>query len=338
MVWFIAILLSLMSWSLTGLFRIYALRYNLLDKPNHRSSHTQPTPKGAGVIIAFTFATGIYVLSIYYAIAQNILLGLLGSGMLLSVIGYIDDKSNLSAIWRLLAHFVAAIWLLFFFSQEYPLQIFGLNPSYQWFAYVLLTIYIVWLLNLYNFMDGINGIAGIETITICVGGTLLLYVAVPSSELWIIPLCLASVVLGFLFWNFPNAKIFMGDSGSAFLGVTVAAFSLLGEGASVSLFWSWLILLGVFLTDATVTLLRRVMQGEKFYQAHRSHAYQWASRKWGHTKVSLSVGLINIVWLFPLSYLSYRYSDFILIILLIAFVPLVYTAILLGAGQKEPEI
>jgi len=139
---------------------------------------------------------------------------------------------------------------------------------------------------------------------VCASAVLLTELAAPAQQLWIGPLVLAAATLGFLVWNWPPAKIFMGDAGSGFLGLMLAAFSLQAGWVASRLFWSWVILLGVFVVDATVTLIRRTANGEKFYEAHRSHAYQHAARRCGgHLPATLAGGLINMIFLLPVALL-----------------------------------
>jgi Fuc2NAc and GlcNAc transferase len=136
------------------------------------------------------------------------------------------------------------------------------------------------MLNLYNFMDGIDGIASVEAICACLGASVLYWLSGLDALIWG-PLLLAASVAGFLYWNFPPARIFMGDAGSGFLGIVLGGLSLQAAWVSEPMLWAWLILLGVFIVDATFTLFRRLLRGEKVYEAHRSHAYQFASRRFG---------------------------------------------------------
>jgi len=131
-----------------------------------------------------------------------------------------------------------------------------------------------------------------------------------SDGLRVSLICLGVSSIGFLLWNWPAAKIFMGDVGSGFLGFVLCVLMLAtSQGKGISL-WTWLILFGLFLVDATVTLMRRMIQREKWYSAHRSHAYQWLARQWGsHTRVTLLALAINVFWLLPIAYLSIRFSD-----------------------------
>jgi Fuc2NAc and GlcNAc transferase len=183
-------------------------------------------------------------------------------------------------------------------------------------------------------MDGIDGIASVEAVTVCVGAAVLYEVQGGISIVG--PLLLACSVLGFLCWNFPPAKIFMGDAGSGFLGVTLGILALQSAWISTNLFMGWLILLGVFIVDATVTLIRRLVRGDKVYEAHRSHAYQFASRQYKrHLPVTLATGALNIVWLFPIAWLVVEGKLEGLIGLLIAYIPLVLLALKFRAGDLE---
>ena len=161
---------------------------------------------------------------------------------------------------------------------------------------------LVWLTNLFNFMDGIDGLAGMEAVSVSgLGAFLLLRNRLLSGAQLSLMLCAAS--LGFLVWNWPPAKIFMGDVGSGFLGFTLGTLALFSSKTDSTLVWPWLILLAAFLVDATVTLLRRISGRARWYEAHRSHAYQHAARASGsHAKVTLAVAAMNIGWLFPLAW------------------------------------
>ncbi|MFI3222772.1 MAG: glycosyl transferase, partial [Methylococcaceae bacterium] len=200
---------------------------------------------------------------------------------------------------------------------------------------ILAVLYLVWVLNLYNFMDGIDGLASIEAITVSLGAALLYVLQTEISALWIAPVLLAVTVCGFLVWNFPPAKIFMGDAGSGFLGIVLGLLSIQATWLDSSFLWSWLILLAVFITDATWTLFRRLLRGDKVYQAHCSHGYQYAARYYqSHKKVSLAVAVINLVWLLPVALcVGLKHIDAGLGLLL-AYVPVMLLAIFFRAGQR----
>jgi Fuc2NAc and GlcNAc transferase len=265
---------------------------------------------------------------------------LLGAGAGIAVLGFLDDHGHIAARWRLLGHFAAAIWALFWLGGLPPVEVFGFTLTLAWLGHVLAALYLVWLLNLYNFMDGIDGIASVEAICVCLGGALLYallgFAGSAQPTVWVMPMLLAAAVAGFLFWNFPPARIFMGDAGSGFLGITLGVLSLQAAWLAPQLLWSWLILLGVFIVDATFTLLRRLLRGDKVYVAHRSHAYQYASRRVGrHLPVTLIVGGINLFWLLPIALWVGLGGVDGLLGLLIAYVPLLGLAVKYHAGELE---
>jgi Fuc2NAc and GlcNAc transferase len=266
------------------------------------------------------------------------MLGLGGAGALVALVGFLDDHGHIAARWRLLVHFAAACWALAWMGGLPPLPVFGVMVGAGWIAQVLAALYLVWLLNLYNFMDGIDGLAGVEAITVCAGAALLYVLGAPGVAAWGAPLLLLAVVAGFLCWNFPPARIFMGDAGSGFLGLLLGLLSIQAAWVNHAFFWAWLILLGVFIVDATLTLLRRIVRRQKPYEAHRSHAYQYASRKYGaHRAVTLAVGAINLIWLLPLAMLvGLGYVDG-MIGVLVAYTPLVWLAVCFKAGAAEAQ-
>ncbi|WP_228273672.1 MraY family glycosyltransferase [Rhodocyclus tenuis] len=321
--------------ALTAALRRYALARSLLDIPNARSSHALPTPRGGGLAIVISFLLALPLLVWAGLLAVHAFWALLGAGALVAAVGFLDDHRHIAARWRLLAHFAAAAWTLVCIGGAPPIMLAGWALAPSWLATALVAVYLVWLLNLYNFMDGIDGIASVEAICVCVGGALL-YVLVGQSELAAVPLALAAAVAGFLYWNFPPARIFMGDAGSGFLGVVLGILSLLAAVQVPQLFWSWLILLGVFVVDATTTLLRRLLRGEKVYEAHRSHAYQHAARHYGrHLTVTLAVAAINLGWLLPLALLVSLGWLSGWLGLILAYAPLSFLALRFRAGSAE---
>lgn len=333
--YWIYFLIFLASFLLTAIFRSYAIKKNILDVPNERSSHCSPTPRGGGVAIVITFMMLLIYAYLIRAIPFTHFISFSLVGLFVAAIGFMDDRNNLPARWRLLGHFLAAIWGLFWVGGLPNLEFFGIEVQLGVVGYVLAVLYLVWMLNLYNFMDGIDGLASLEAICVC-GGMCIVYLLVGVYELIVLPLSLAMAVMGFLFWNFPPAKIFMGDAGSSFLGILLGLLSLQAVWHSPKFLWCWLILLGVFIVDATVTLCCRFFRGAKIYEAHRSHAYQFASRRFGkHLPVSLGVCVINIFWLLPLT-LSVALSLMDgATALVIAYIPLIFLAFFFDAGKSE---
>ena len=332
------IALFLSSFVLAGWFRRYALARGLVDVPNPRSSHSVATPRGGGVAIVVPTLIALLMLGAIGALAWPSVYAFAGAGAIVALVGFVDDHRQIAPRWRLIGHFAAAAWILVWFGGQAPLPALGFLLHLPWLGDLLACLWIVWLLNLTNFMDGIDGIAAIEVMTVCVCGVLLYATAAPGVTTWVVPLILASATLGFLVWNWPPAKIFVGDAGSGFLGLMLAALSLQAGWVAPTLFWSWVILLGVFVVDATVTLIRRVIRGEKFYESHRSHAYQYAAQKCGaHKPVTLAVGAINLCWLFPIAALVAMKSLNGPVGVLIAYAPLVAAAFWLEAGKPAAK-
>ncbi|AEA67771.1 MraY family glycosyltransferase [Pseudomonas brassicacearum] len=326
---------TLASLLMTAGLRRYALARSIIDIPNARSSHSIPTPRGGGVAIVVAFLLTLPLLGQLDLVPPHYLIALGGAGALVAIVGFMDDHGHIAARWRLLGHFSAAIWALAWLEGLAPLNLFGVSVDLSWIGHALAAFYLVWVLNLYNFMDGIDGIASIEAVSACLGASALYILSGFTDLIWP-PLILAAAVLGFLFWNFPPAKIFMGDAGSGFLGIALGIMSLQAAWVSPALFWAWLILLGVFIVDATVTLTRRFLRGDKVYEAHRSHAYQFASRRYGrHRPVTMAVAAINVLWLFPLAWCVVVLKLDGLTGVVLAYVPLVILAFKFKAGQLE---
>lgn len=322
---------------LTLVVRRYALATKLLDLPNARSSHSVPTPRGGGVAIVASLLLFVVLVGTMGVIEGRLVACVLGAGVTVAVLGFLDDRSGLSARWRFLGHAVAAIWAIYWIGRIPPMPVFGMEVDLSFAGPALCGLYLVWMVNLFNFMDGIDGLASVEAITTTVGGALLWWLAGSGTD-WIVALLFASCVGGFLVWNFPPAKIFMGDAGSGFLGLMVGLLSVWCGQATPHLFWAWLVLVGCFMVDATTTLVRRVRRGEKFNEAHRSHAYQYAARKHGsHKIVTVAFGLINLLWLFPIAALVAMKRLDGLAAVAFSYLPLVWLAFRYKAGARHDQ-
>lgn len=337
---FFCLVVCALTWGLTAQVRNYALKKNVLDMPNERSSHSVPTPRGGGVSVVIVFFIGLCLLGINDWVSIKSIVTLIGAGGLVAMVGFLDDHGHIAARWRLLAHFSSAIFIVLMLGGLPPLSLLGFNVSFTVLGYVIGVFYLVWLLNLYNFMDGIDGLASIEAITVCIGGSVcsLILQQWTFSESAVLSIVLASAVAGFMVWNYPPAKIFMGDACSGFLGLVLAALSLLAAWENSEMLWCWIILLAVFVTDATMTLFRRLIRGEKVYEAHRSHAYQYASRYFAaHKPVTISVLLVNLFWLLPIALcVAAELLDGFLAVL-IAYMPIIVLAYKFKAGAAESQ-
>ncbi|MDL1862092.1 glycosyltransferase family 4 protein [Betaproteobacteria bacterium PRO7] len=329
--WFAPIVAAL-AWVGTVALRRYGLQ-KLLDVPNERSSHAQPIPRGGGVAIVLSFAAGALVLWARGAMPDRLMLALVAGGGLVAAVGFWDDHVNLSARLRLALHVVAAVIAVTLLGPVQHLPLAGatwLVPT--WVAWPVSVVAVCWLLNLYNFMDGIDGIAAGEAVSVALAAALIAgLVGVSTPGL----LLLAAAAAGFLALNWPPARIFMGDAGSGFLGYVFGVYLLFSANTDARLVWVWVILLAVFWVDATITLARRAAAGQRWYAAHRTHAYQHAAVRLGrHRPVTLAVIAINALVLLPFAAFAALRPQHAYICATVATVALAGTALALGAGRN----
>ena len=350
------IIYQLLAFIASALFtyslRTYAIKKNIYDVPNIRSSHSVPTPRGGGVaiVVVFLLALSSYGLSsmpnpVNFNQECNILdcafdvytpFLMMVAGILVAFIGWLDDHGHVRSGIRFAAHLSGSAIIVFAIGGLPAFELFGYPVNLDLYGGVLGVIGLTWLLNLYNFMDGIDGIAGVEAVTTSGIAGLILFHSFGLHQLANLHFMLTAASLGFLVWNFPSAKIFMGDAGSGFLGLMLGALMLYSASLASSMLWIWMILLGVFIVDATYTLCRRLLRGDRVYEAHRSHAYQHAARYYGsHKIVTMGVLLINIIWLAPIAYLVAADEVNGAMALLIAYTPLVFLAWKFKAGELE---
>ncbi len=326
----------LISAVLTGFFRQYALRVKLLDHPNDRSAHEVAIPRGGGVAVVATFLASTFFLCQAGYVKPVIVTIFFACGGLVALVGYIDDHHSVPAGIRFAVHLIAAASFLFLVLESPNVLLFPLDIVFSLPIFVLAVIGLVWLLNLYNFMDGIDAIAGLETISVAGGAAFIIWLHNGNYGHIFLLLFLAAATLGFLIWNWPPAKIFMGDACSGFLGFCLGVLALITSATGAINLWSWLILLSFFVADATVTLVRRVLLGEKFYEAHRSHAYQiLARRRQSHVKVSMLFFFLNMIWALPLAVLASYYPCWSVLIAAFALFFPVLGAIKVGAGTTN---
>ncbi len=290
----IYLILFLVSLILTFLIKNYAIKNALVDIPNDRSSHTVAIPHGGGIAIAITWFLGISYLFYIDDINKSLYFALM-VGIIISVISYFDELFELSAKLRLFVQASVAFFGLYFLGgfEKIDLVIFSIEN--QVLSSIFAILMIIWFINLYNFLDGIDGYAGSEAVFLGTAGFLLF-----SGSHFLV---LVVAILGFLVWNWHKAKIFMGDVGSTLLGYNVAIFTIYYSNQESSNLWIWIILFGLFWFDATLTLYRRYKNREKLSLAHKKHAYQRLTQSgWAHDKVVLFSILVNVI-LFCIVYL-----------------------------------
>jgi Fuc2NAc and GlcNAc transferase len=339
---FILLISFLSTCLITYLIRQYALNKNLLDIPNERSSHETPTPRGGGLSVVIVFLITLLGLQQFNIIllADNALIGIVISSVLISSIGFWDDLQSIPARWRFGVHIIASLILLICLPQLPTLNFFGVALNLSIFGYIFYTLVLAWLLNLYNFMDGIDGFASSEAINVSLSAALLLLIQ--GDTQWSLVLILLSIcVAGFLIWNWPHAKIFMGDACSGFLGFILGGLALMTTLEGLINLWSWFILLAVFIADSSLTLGSRILKGKKWYQAHCTHAYQCyalqlikkfeqtgleksVARTYAHQQINFNLILMNIFWLLPWAMIASFYSSWSFIAMIFAYTPLIF--------------
>jgi glycosyltransferase WbpL len=321
---------------LTLLARRLASGSGLLDMPNPRSSHGVPTPRGGGVAIATVTTAGLLILALSGAVQWQLLWSLTGGGLAVALVGAADDRRSLSATIRLAVHFGAALWALVWLGGLPPLRVGDHLVALGWAGYLLGACGIVWALNLFNFMDGIDGIAASEAIFIALAAALLNASLGADTGVALAALLFAAACGGFLLWNWPPASIFLGDVGSGYLGYVIVVLAVAATRDNPVALWVWLILGGAFFSDATVTLARRVLRKERLQEAHRSHAYQRLARRWGsHGRVTLAFLAVNVLWLLPCAVLAVWFPGYAVAAVAVALTPLALLAVALGSGRRE---
>lgn len=271
-----------------------ARKYGWIAKPNHRSSHKVPTPRGGGIAIGFVFVVGLLALWITGVVSRPLALAFLGGGLLLGLVSFFDDRRNVHVGIRLAVHFIAVAWALFFIGDMKTMDI-GWRLWHLDFLTHLVPLGMVWMVNMYNFMDGIDGLAGSEAVIAGgVGGGLL--AASGAWDLALVAWLIAAASAGFLVFNWPPARIFMSDVGSILLGFAFIVLAVASERSGALPFFVWLILLMVFVVDASLTTIRRFIKGEKWFAGHHNFGFQQLlKRGFSHKQITLGIIGANAV-------------------------------------------
>ena len=290
------------AWWVTGLVRRFAEARAILDYPSERSSHSAPTPRGGGLAIAATALCATLVLAYLQFLAADIATALAGGTLLVAGIGWLDDRYNIPAGVRAVVYVLAAAWAVLWISGAPATEV-------GWTLVAVAVLAMTWLINLYNFMDGTDALAASQAVCTASMAAALLFLE-GQSGLAILCLVISAAGAGFLSWNWPPARIFMGDVGSCTLGFLFGTLAAVSWFHGITDLAPWLILLSLFICDASLTLLKRMLGGETWYQAHRSHAYQLTIRLgFSHRDLSLALISANILFLFPMAYLAWRLPE-----------------------------
>ena len=274
-----------------------AINFGIISNLNYRTLHDFPTPRGGGIVFSLLFSFTIFVLWYGEEISDQVFYIFGIGGFFATLFGFIDDVRNIKTKIKLAIQLFLGGWAVYWLE-------YGDLPIVESIPFLIVTLvalfFMTWMMNAYNFMDGIDGMAASGAIFISLTLATVLFLSEGPVEIITIFILIAATVSGFMFFNWPPATIFMGDAGSVFLGYifgSLLLFTVLNNYISI---WSWIIVFGYFFADTTVTQIMRVILVKKWYLAHRSHAYQNLARVTGsHLKVTGAVILYNI-WIFPL--------------------------------------
>ena len=276
-------------------YESYATKKGIFALPGNRTLHENKTPRGGGIVFSTLFVFGIATLFMLNVINFEVLMVIGVGGFLAASFGFIDDIFDIYEGYKLVIQCLLSIWIIYWLDSS---TLIAWIPP--WFSLFMTAFLLVWMMNLYNFMDGIDGMAISGGLFISILASVLSFIS-GGFELSIIFILLAFSLIGFLLYNWPPARIFMGDSGSIFLGYCFGALVLKSLITGDISFWVWIIIFSYFWVDTTVTLLLRIVIIKK-YLPHRSHAYQNLARIWNsHVKVTGLVMAYHFIWILPLS-------------------------------------
>jgi len=330
----------LLSFLITlGLENFFSKKNLFIDLPTNYNIHTEPTPSAGGISILTSYLFFIFAVVNYAIVDYIVFLILLCSLFPIIFIGLLDDFFRIRIYIRLLAQLFSAIVIVYYF------QINNNNSDIQTYSgqsviiiFIISIILSMWLMNLYNFMDGVDGYASSECIFVSFSASFIAYWNNPEHLLYIYIAGIGAASLGFLLRNWHPAKIFMGDTGSVSIGCIFSFFIFYSASESVISIYTWLILLSVFISDASYTLAVRIVTKRNITKAHLRHAFHiLAARENSHNYVNKILISINLCWILPLALLSNAYMDYHIIITFVAYLPLLIFLIKIGAGLEEKE-
>jgi Fuc2NAc and GlcNAc transferase len=334
--WWGFVLAFAVSVLITGLLRAYSVRLRLIDIPNQRSSHSVPVPRGGGLAIALVSLLGLFAAWFADLVDARLLVGVGGAGFGIGLVGLLDDRFSIRASVRLLVHILGAAWFMVWCWQLLPAATPGDSGAMLAGWAILILMGIVSAVNIFNFMDGIDGLGGGQGVFLASTAVWLLSAAGGDESVAVLLSVVVAASVGFLLWNLSAARIFLGDVGSGFLGFILAALPLVGSGYTGIPVATWLILWGVFVADAGTTLIRRIIRRDRWYAAHRSHAYQVLARRLAsHQLVTLIYLAVDVAWLLPLAWWSIQVPQYAELVACLALAPLLALAWHFDAGAPE---
>ena len=332
----VVILFSFVALILSTLFiKIYILlarKLKFFSTPHQGGVRQDIIPTSGGISFGLVYLVMILILNLFHELPQVYLLSIIIGSSLMLITGFIDDIYSLSSIIRLIIQLIFVILVFFLFGTQNSFQ----NNIHYFLVFPTIIIGSIWIINTFNFIDGADGLVSTNSaIFSFVGGIYLLLTndLVLASSLFI----LSAVNIGFLFFNWSPARIFMGDSGSLLLGSLFVIFTIGSYSQNSNLYWTWLTLLSIFYAETTVTLFVRIWRKENVFSVHHSlHAYQQIIINSGiHSRPALISILINLLWTVPMSFLSFIYPEFGALIVLVTCLPLALVFYFFGPYQTK---
>ncbi len=337
---FVFVFGSLLSFVLTlgviQFYRRFAVHFGIIDMPNERSSHKVPMPRGAGICFYIGFTITLVILYFMGELALRFTFPIFLGGSMMMLLGYWDDLKSLPTSVRLFVQILASVFVVALLTKGFANDIqISFLPDWPWLTSAFCILYVAWFVNLYNFMDGSDGLA---TLTGILGSAIISVVSFASSnfDLALIYATLAFALLAFLTLNWHPAVVFMGDAGAYFLGFIFGAFALLSKLIYETSLYVHLIVFGMFVVDATWTLIRRGVRVEKVYRPHKQHAFQkLVAAGWSHPHVALLYGGIMVFWLLPMTVFTVTYPMYSFLFLVISYLPIFFFVVWSNAGTER---
>lgn len=287
----------------TSRYRRLALKRGIVAKQSFRTLHTNATARGAGVVFVSVFCAATVLLWVIGRVPTSSMLSIGVGGAAAALIGFLDDVHNVRALLKLLSQTGLSVWLFICSYQTLYAPVVSGSSAIATIALVGILLFVpVWMINMYNFIDGIDGLAISAAVFICGAAITVLVLTGGDRTLVLLFALLAASGVGFMLLNMPPASVFMGDAGSMFLGYAFSGLMIATIVSGQISVWTWAVILCYFVGDTTTTTLSRMVLVRRWYGEHRSHAYQNLARIYqSHAKVTYGIALYNICWALPLA-------------------------------------
>lgn len=332
----ILFIVFLESFLLVKAYKGLASKFNLVDKPNERSSHIAPTPLGAGVVFLFCLLPAIAAIFYLEGLGLKPFYILVAGSLVYTIMGFIDDVKALPALFRLVPQVVVSVWILLELTSflEVPFVVKFLPWDSQLLAFGFGVLFLCWMVNLFNFMDGLDGLVGSQAFVIGLS-SFALSLMQENQNVAVLYCLISIIILPFLYFNWRPAKVFMGDAGAYFLGFFFAVLGLFGKIEFNLSLVAQVIVMGTLICDATLTLLLRIASTGRAFKAHRTHGFQILRHKykWRTSRIALSYVALTAFWFFPWSILAVYYPSIAVFICFLSYSPVLIGFYILGVGR-----